>query len=46
MSTSVIDRRIAGLLVSLLLAIGVAAAPAQFVPGADTAQTHARQTHA
>jgi len=46
MSTSAIDRRLAGLLVSLLLALGVAAAPAQLASGPDTAQTHARQTHA
>ena len=47
MSISLIDRRIAGLLVTLLLAAGVAAAPvAQPAPGAGTAQTHALQTHA
>ncbi|MEA2132497.1 MAG: hypothetical protein QOC68_406 [Solirubrobacteraceae bacterium] len=45
MSTRLTDRRIAGLLVSLLLAIGVVAAPAQLTTGADAAQTHA-QTHA
>ena len=44
MSTSVIDRRIAGLLITLLLAIGVAAAPAQPAPSADTAQTIVTQT--
>ena len=44
MSTSVIDRRLAGLLVSLLLAAGVAAAP--LATNGDAAQTHALQTHA
>ena len=48
MSTTVIDRRVAALLVSLLLAGGVAAAPARPTPvAAQThAQTHALQTHA
>jgi hypothetical protein len=48
MSTSVIDRRVAGLLVSLLLAAGIAGAPARPAPvAAQThAQTHALQTHA
>ena len=46
MSTSRIDCHIAGLLVALLLAAGVAAAPAQLATGPDTAQTHALQTHA
>jgi len=45
-STILHDRRIAGLLVSLLLAIGVSAAPAQLATSGDSAQTHARQTHA
>ena len=45
MSTSAIDRRIAGLLVSLLLAIGAAAAPVSLT-NTDAAQTHALQTHA
>lgn len=46
MSTGLIDRRIAGLLVALVLAAGVAVAPGQLEPGAGTAQTHAVQTHA
>ena len=46
MSTSLIDRRIAGLLVSLLLAIGAAACPATLATSGDAAQTHAVQTHA
>jgi hypothetical protein len=46
MSTSVIDRRIAALLVSLLLAVGFAATSVQPAPGTGTAQTHALQTHA
>lgn len=46
MSTGLIDRRVAGLLVSLLLALGVAGAPAQLTTSDDSAQTHARQTHA
>ena len=46
MSTSLIDRRVAGLLVSLLLAVGVAAAPASLTTAGDAAQTHALQTHA
>ncbi|MDP9347493.1 MAG: hypothetical protein M3P44_17615 [Actinomycetota bacterium] len=46
MSTSLIDRRITGLLVSVLLAIGVAAAPGQLATSGDAAQTHALQTHA
>ena len=46
MSTSVIDRRIAALLVTLLLAVGLSAAPAQPAAGTGTAQTHALQTHA
>ena len=46
MSTSLIDRRIAGLLVSLLLAVGAAAGPATLAPSDATAQTHAVQTHA
>jgi hypothetical protein len=45
-STSLIDRRIAGLLVSLLLAVGIAAAPAPLSTSGDAAQTHALQTHA
>jgi hypothetical protein len=45
-STSLIERRIAGLVVSLLLALGVAAAPAQLATSGDNAQTHALQTHA
>jgi hypothetical protein len=44
-STS-LERRTAGLLVSLLLAIGVAAAPASPAMNGDAAQTHALQTHA
>jgi hypothetical protein len=45
-STSLTDRRIAGLLVSLALAAGVAAGPAPLTTGGDAAQTHAVQTHA
>jgi hypothetical protein len=41
-----IHRRLAGVLVSLLLALGVTAAPAQLTTGADSAQTHARPTRA
>jgi hypothetical protein len=43
MTASWLDRRIAGLVVALLLAIGVAAAPAQLDSGGDVAQTHARR---
>ena len=46
MSASLIDRRLAGLLVSLLLAAGVVAAPATLATHGDAAQTHALQTHA
>ena len=46
MSTSLTDRRIAGLIVSLLLAAVVAAGPAPLATGGDAAQTHAVQTHA
>ena len=46
MSASLIDRRLAGLLVSLLLAAGAAAAPATLATNGDAAQTHALQTHA
>lgn len=46
MSAILNDRRMAGLIVSLLLAIGVASAPAQLATSDDRAQTHARQTHA
>jgi hypothetical protein len=44
MSASLIDRRVAGLLVSLLLAVGVA--PAYVATSGEVAQTHAVQTHA
>jgi hypothetical protein len=37
-----IDRRFAGLFVALLLAVGIAAAPAQLASGDEVAQTHAR----
>ena len=39
--TATLDRRLAGLLAALLLAIGVAAAPARDGGRADSAQTHA-----
>jgi hypothetical protein len=39
--TASLDRRLAGLLVTLLLAIGVAAAPARDAGRGDIAQTHA-----
>jgi hypothetical protein len=45
-STSLTGRRVAGLLVSLLIAAGVAAGPAPLTTGGDAAQTHAAQTHA
>lgn len=41
MNGSLIDRRLAGLLAALLLALGVAAAPAQHGGSGDVAQTHA-----
>ena len=42
MSASSLDRRVAGLVAALLLAAGVAAAPAQLAPDGQTvAQTHA-----
>jgi hypothetical protein len=44
-SATPIDRRLAGLLVSLLLAT-VAVTPAQLATNGDAAQTHAVQTHA
>ena len=43
MTTIRLDRRIAGLLAAMLLAIGVAAAPAQLASqGTAVAHTHAR----
>jgi hypothetical protein len=39
--TATLDRRLAGLLATLLLTIGVAAAPARDGGRGDTAQTHA-----
>ena len=43
MSPLSLDRRVAGLLVATVLALGVAAAPAQLASGADVvAHTHAR----
>jgi len=41
MNGSLIDRRLAALMTALLLALGVAAAPAQHSGGGDAAQTHA-----
>jgi hypothetical protein len=41
--TTWLDRRVAGLVVALLLAIGAAVAPAQLDSAGDVAQTHARQ---
>ena len=46
MSLSLIDRRLAGLLAALLLAIGVASASADLAASGGSAQIHARQAQA